>query len=104
MTVNVYAATPPELGSNVFDDNASDRKIYVPYAALDDYKDAYGWSNYKDDILPLAATLPQKTTTTTPSTPPILRRSSTAVAATPLSAGRPRRGATSSMPLAPPSC
>ena len=58
MTVNVYAATPPELGSNVFDDNASDRKIYVPYAALDDYKDAYGWSNYKDDILPLAATLP----------------------------------------------
>ena len=57
-TVNVYAATPPELGSNVFDDNASDRKIYVPYAALDDYKDAYGWSNYKDDILPLAATLP----------------------------------------------
>ena len=50
-TVNVYAATPPRLGANVFIFSASDRKIYVPYASLNDYKSK--WSNYTADILPL---------------------------------------------------
>ena len=52
-TVNVYAATPPKLEDFVFFNNASDRKIYVPSAALDAYKKAGNWSDYKADILPL---------------------------------------------------
>ena len=43
--------TPPSLdGSNVFDHNASDRKIYVPTASA--YKAADGWKEYADAIEP----------------------------------------------------
>ena len=44
--------TPPSLdGSNVFDYNASDRKIYVPTASVDAYKAADGWKEYADAIV-----------------------------------------------------
>ena len=53
-TVYCKPTTPPTGGSSMFNYNASDRKIYVP--ASDDnsiinaYKEAYGWSTYKDYI------------------------------------------------------
>ena len=45
--------TPPSLGnSSVFDNNSSDRKIYVPTASVDTYKAASRWSEYADAIEP----------------------------------------------------
>ena len=43
--------TPPTGGSFMFDNNTSGRKIYVPRASVDAYKNAKGWSNYADDIV-----------------------------------------------------
>ena len=44
--------TPPSLGnSSVFDNNSSDRKIYVPTASVDAYKAASRWSEYADAIV-----------------------------------------------------
>ena len=44
--------TPPSLdGSNVFDGNASGRRIYVPTASVDAYKAADGWKEYADAIV-----------------------------------------------------
>ena len=51
-SVYIKATTPPTLGNYVFDSNASDRKIYVPRASLNDYKTAEGWSEYADAIEP----------------------------------------------------
>ena len=34
-----------------FDDNASNRKIYVPMESVNKYKSASGWSDYADDIV-----------------------------------------------------
>lgn len=50
---NVYcrATTPPAGDYNMFKDNASDRKIYVPTASLEAYKTADGWSEYADYIV-----------------------------------------------------
>ena len=47
-SVTVLATTPPTLGTTVFDDNASGRKIYVPAASVEAYKAA--WSTYAADI------------------------------------------------------
>ena len=44
--------TPPTGGSYMFDNNASDRKIYVPTESVDAYKAASGWSDYASDIEP----------------------------------------------------
>jgi len=44
--------TPPTCGSEVFNNNASGRKIYVPSASVNDYKVAVGWSTYADAIEP----------------------------------------------------
>ena len=44
--------TPPSGDSNMFYNNASGRKIYVPRASVDDYKAASDWSDYADDIEP----------------------------------------------------
>ncbi len=52
--ISVYckATTPPALGGyEVFDDNHSDRKIYVPTGSVNAYKIAYRWSEYADDIV-----------------------------------------------------
>ena len=50
-SVYCKATTPPTVGYCVFDDNASDRKIYVPAASVAEYKTAKYWSNYADDIV-----------------------------------------------------
>ena len=44
--------TPPTGGSNMFYNNASGRKIYVPRASVDAYKAAKYWSDYKYYIEP----------------------------------------------------
>ena len=49
-SVTVEATTPPTLGSNVFDNNASGRKIYVPSASVSAYQAASGWSDYSSAI------------------------------------------------------
>jgi hypothetical protein len=53
-SVIVLATTPPTLGSDVFEENASGRKIYVPSASVNAYKAAEGWSTYASDILPIS--------------------------------------------------
>lgn len=35
----------------IFDNNASERKIYVYRTSVDDYKAASGWSKYADSIV-----------------------------------------------------
>ncbi|MBQ1213430.1 MAG: leucine-rich repeat domain-containing protein, partial [Tidjanibacter sp.] len=42
--------TPPTGGSNMFYNNASGRKIYVPTASVDAYKAASYWKNYASAI------------------------------------------------------
>ena len=37
---------------DAFNDNAADRKIYVPAESVDAYKSADGWSEYADAIEP----------------------------------------------------
>ena len=46
-----YRITPPTLGSEAFDNNASDRKICVPVSAIETYKNDPNWSYYKDVIV-----------------------------------------------------
>ena len=51
---NVYCkpTTPPATGSgSTFNNNATDRKIYVPMASVEAYKTAAGWSGYADYIV-----------------------------------------------------
>ena len=43
--------TPPTGGDYMFYSNASGRKIYVPTASVDAYKNAEYWSDYKNDIV-----------------------------------------------------
>ncbi len=43
--------TPPSGGFDMFDNNASGRKIYVPTASVDAYKAADGWKEYADAIV-----------------------------------------------------
>ena len=45
-SVYCKATTPPVLGGNVFDGNASGRKIYVPQNSISAYKSASGWCDY----------------------------------------------------------
>ncbi len=50
-SVTVLATTPPTLDSNnVFNNNASGRKIYVPAESLSAYQSATNWSTYAADI------------------------------------------------------
>ena len=49
-TVIVRPTTPPTLGTNVFLNNASGRKIYVPAESVNAYKTATNWSEYASDI------------------------------------------------------
>ena len=50
ISVTILATTPPTLGSGVFKDNATGRKIYVPSESVNAYKAASGWSTYAADI------------------------------------------------------
>ena len=49
-SVYCKATTPPSLGGDVFDNNASERKIYVPEESVYAYKAASYWSEYADYI------------------------------------------------------
>lgn len=53
-SVYCKATNPPtavfRFGWSAFEKNASDRKIYVPTTAVEDYKAANGWSKYADYI------------------------------------------------------
>ena len=51
-SVYCKVTTPPALGADVFNNNASGRKIYVPTASVDAYKAANYWKDYADDIEP----------------------------------------------------
>ena len=44
------SVTPPAGENEMFDNNASGRKIFVPTASVDEYKSAAYWSDYKNDI------------------------------------------------------
>jgi len=48
--VMVKPLTPPDGGITMFDNNAANRKIYVPCESLDAYKVAAGWNEYASDI------------------------------------------------------
>ena len=51
-SVYCKAITPPTLSySNVFDNNGSGRKIYVPVGSVNAYKSATRWSEYADAIV-----------------------------------------------------
>lgn len=52
-SVILLSTTPPTLEMNVFDNNASGRKIYVPSESVNAYKTATNWSAYANDILPI---------------------------------------------------
>ena len=43
--------TPPTMGSLMFNNNASGRKIYVPTASVSAYKSVLAWSNYASSII-----------------------------------------------------
>lgn len=45
------AKKPPKLGYNVFNDNALDRKIYIPRDLVAEYKQAQGWRLYAKHII-----------------------------------------------------
>ena len=53
-SVYCKATTPPKLGDGIFNNNASDLKIYVPKSEgstiLEVYKSAEGWKDYADII------------------------------------------------------
>ena len=49
-SVIVNATTPPTLKTEVFEGNASDRKIYVPSASVDTYKGTTRWNDYQSAI------------------------------------------------------
>ena len=50
-TVYCKPTTPPEGGYDMFDNNASGRKIYVPMASVSAYKSASRWWHYEADIV-----------------------------------------------------
>ena len=49
-SVYCKATTPPAGGSDMFNNNAPERKIYVPAGSVDAYKSAEYWSDYADAI------------------------------------------------------
>ena len=51
-SVCIFAPSLSTYGSNAFNGNAAERKIYVPAASVDTYKS--GWSAYQNDILPMS--------------------------------------------------
>ena len=50
ISVIVETINPPILYSYAFNDNAQNRKIYVPAGSVNAYKTASGWSNYANNI------------------------------------------------------
>ena len=65
-SVFCLASTPPTGGSNMFNSNASGRKIYVPAGSVGDYKTAAYWSSYANDIIGIQSlTLNENTSNST---------------------------------------
>ena len=65
-SVFCLASTPPTGGSNMFNSNASGRKIYVPAGSVGDYKTAAYWSSYASDIIGIQSlTLNESTSNST---------------------------------------
>ena len=65
-SVFCLASTPPTGGSNMFNNNASGRKIYVPAGSVGNYKTATYWSSYANDILGIQShTLNESTSNST---------------------------------------
>ena len=50
-TVYCQSNTPPNLGTKVFDGNASERVIYVPNGTIESYHSATNWKDYKAYIM-----------------------------------------------------
>lgn len=50
-SVYCKAITPPAGSSSMFNNNAVERKIYVPAESVDAYKTANGWKDYADNIV-----------------------------------------------------
>jgi hypothetical protein len=57
--VQVDALIPPVLWPHVFDETNPRLRIYVPDAAVEDYRHAENWSEYADRILPVSQ-MPQE--------------------------------------------
>ena len=65
-SVFCLASTPPTGGSNMFNSNASGRKIYVPAGSVSNYKSAAYWSDYANDIIGIQSlTLNESTSNST---------------------------------------
>jgi hypothetical protein len=58
-TVQIAAIVPPRLGHDVFRPTNPRLNIYVPDAAVEDYRHAKDWSEYADRILPVSQ-IPQE--------------------------------------------
>lgn len=50
ISITVEATAPPTLGTQCFNDNASQQKIYVPSESVNAYKTATHWSTYASRI------------------------------------------------------
>lgn len=50
ISVTINNSIPPTLSIDVFEFNASNRKIYVPAESVNTYKAATNWSTYANDI------------------------------------------------------
>ena len=65
-SVFCLASTPPTGGSNMFNSNASGRKIYVPAGSIGAYQAAEYWSSYASDIIGIQSlTLNESTSNST---------------------------------------
>ena len=65
-SVFCLASTHPTGGSNMFNSNASGRKIYVPAGSVSNYKSAAYWSDYANDIIGIQSlTLNESTSNST---------------------------------------
>ena len=53
--INLLPTTPPTLGTNVFLRTSEDLKIYVPSGTGQTYKDASGWSSFRNKIYEMGA-------------------------------------------------
>ena len=51
LKVHIKPLTPPILGKTVFNDNHSDRAIYVPAASVDAYKADSLWTEYNSFLV-----------------------------------------------------
>lgn len=51
-SITILAATPPTLGTSVFDDT-NNCPIYVPYASVSAYRAATNWTYYSSRIQPI---------------------------------------------------